>query len=61
MVDESKPEVLTTQEVAERLAVHPATVTRWARSGVIRSIRVGRTLRFRRDDIDELLSTPAAS
>ncbi len=37
---------LTTAEMAARLQVHPKTVLKLAREGVIPSIRVGQQLRF---------------
>jgi len=50
------PELLTVTEVAEVLRVHPATVRRWAREGVLTATDTpGRSLRFRREDIERLL------
>ena len=37
---------LTTRQMAERLQVHPGTLVRWARHGVVRAIRLGNRWRF---------------
>lgn len=53
----SPDDLLTTQEVAAKARVSPATVTRWAKDGTLTSIRLGgRLLRFRRSDVDAFLS-----
>ncbi len=50
MAGEAKPDVMTAEEVAERLGVHPQTVYRRAREGVwpFAIARVGREWRFSR-------------
>lgn len=40
----TQQELLTTQEVAERLGKHINTVRRWCREGEIPSKKIGRTL-----------------
>jgi excisionase family DNA binding protein len=46
--------LLTADELAERLAVSPATVIAWARAGKIPEVRLsGRTRRF---DFDEVMA-----
>ena len=37
--------LLTTDEVAERLGVHPVTVRNWVRSGELASLRLGHRIR----------------
>lgn len=49
------PDLLTPAEVATRLRVSRASVSRWAKDGVLKPIRIGGTLRFRRADVDALL------
>lgn len=51
--------MLTTREVAELLHVHINTVRRWSDSGVIRAYRISPRgdRRFKREDIELLLST----
>lgn len=53
----SPDDLLTTKEVATRARVSPVTVTRWAKDGTLTAIRVSeRVLRFRRSDVEALLS-----
>lgn len=51
---ERKPSgYMTRSEVAELLAVHPATVLRWTRAEhPIPHVRVGARIRFRRADVE---------
>lgn len=60
MTNELSP-LLTVQEAAEITRAAPSTIYRWAETGQLPSIKVGRLLRFRREDlvrwIDDL-STP---
>lgn len=37
---------ITTAELARRLGVHPATVSRWCKAGTIPHLRAGGVLRF---------------
>ena len=48
------PPVLTATQVAEALAVTTSTVYRWAKDGTLPQMRVGGSVRFRRDDIEAL-------
>jgi excisionase family DNA binding protein len=56
--------VLTLQEVAKYLRVHPSTVYRLAKKGRIPAFKLGSDWRFNLDSINEWLSaaeaTPAA-
>lgn len=47
--------LLTAREVADQLGFMPATVLRWAGSGQLPSIKVGRAVRFRQAEIDAWL------
>jgi excisionase family DNA binding protein len=48
-------EFVTTSEAARLLGVHPETVRRWTREGVLPSSRTaGRHRRIRRSDIEDL-------
>jgi excisionase family DNA binding protein len=49
-----KENLMTVQEVAEHLRLHPVTVYKWAKRGRIPAIRLGYALRFRPSDIREL-------
>lgn len=49
------PAMVTPVELATTLKVEPSTVYRWAREGVVPSVRVGGVVRFRAVVVDELL------
>ena len=51
--------LLTTGEVAERLAVHPETVRRWVAQGKLSAVRLPSGVRrYRAADVDRLLGEP---
>ena len=54
-------ELLTAQEVAERLSVHPESVRRWTREGKLAAVPLpsGRK-RYRAEDVEALLRGDAA-
>jgi excisionase family DNA binding protein len=52
LVDE---EILTTQEVADLLKLHPKTVNKLAKSGRVPAYRIGRQWRFRKSEVIKLL------
>jgi len=47
--------LLTVNEVAERLRVHPITVRRHIKAGKLRAVRVGRAVRVRESDVEEFM------
>jgi excisionase family DNA binding protein len=48
--------LLTTDEIADRLGVHPVTVRNWVRSGALASLRLGhRTRRVTEQDLASFL------
>ena len=47
--------LLTTSEVADLFRIDVSTVRRWADSGKLRSVGIGREKRFRREDIEAIL------
>lgn len=50
------PALLTTEEAADLLRVHPETLRRWVREGKVESVDLpGRTVRLRRVDIERLV------
>lgn len=50
-------QLVTAEDVAELLGVSTAAVYRWARSKTLPSIKVGKIVRFRKDEIDRLLAS----
>lgn len=48
--------LITREALAHFLAVHPNTVDRLAKAGKIRHYRVGRAVRFRREDVEAFLA-----
>lgn len=48
-------EILTTQEVADLLKLHPKTVNKLAKSGRVPAYRIGRQWRFRKSEVVKLL------
>jgi len=48
-------EFLTVGDVAERLRVHPQTVRAWIARGDLGAVRIGRTLRVRQTELQEML------
>jgi excisionase family DNA binding protein len=46
-------EVLTVDEVARYLRVHPMTVQRWCRTGDLPAAKIGRAYRIKKGDLDE--------
>jgi excisionase family DNA binding protein len=47
--------LLTVRELAAYVRVNPFTVYRWVEQNRIPHLRVGRTLRFRLDDINQFM------
>ena len=52
--------LITADEAAVIIGVHPRTVTRWARRGVVPAFAVGRGFRFDIEEVLESLRTRAA-
>jgi excisionase family DNA binding protein len=49
---ERRPTIMTVEEVARYLRVHTMTVYRLIQRGELPAVRVGRSWRFRKDQID---------
>ncbi len=62
-VDELLDRMLTVNEVAHLLNVHPGTVRRWEKKGQLRSYRLGpkQVIRFKREDISSFLNHTSES
>jgi excisionase family DNA binding protein len=50
-----KEEFMTAKEAGALLRVCGATIYRWSQSGLLRPLRIGRTLRFKRSDLLTML------
>lgn len=51
-------ELLTTEEAALLLKIHPKTLVRWLEAGrIVGAMKLGRQWRITRDDIQRLLKT----
>ena len=55
------PSWLTPQELADRLRVHPKTLLRLARAGLIPCLRAGRVVRFSAELVEGALMRRGAS
>ncbi len=53
-------EVMTVSEVAEYLRVNPQTVYRKAKVGELPAVRIGRSIRFRRSELEAWLKSAHA-
>lgn len=53
--------LLTVGDVSSVFAIHPRTVRNWAAEGILSPVRVGRTVRFRREDVQALIDSRDAS
>ena len=51
--------LLTVQEVARRLHLHPITVRRMIKAGRLPAIRLGRSVRVRESDVNDLIRNEA--
>ncbi len=60
-IERTEDRLLTVQEVAERLRVHPITVRRHIKAGRLRAVRVGRSVRVRVSDLEAFLRPETAS
>jgi len=56
--------LLTVAEVAKMLRLNPQTIRNWIDQGTLPAIRIGRRVRIKREDLEQLLAAgyaPAAS
>jgi len=47
--------LLTTEEIAAILSVHPRTVMRWLRQGKLKGVKIGRLWRVRPEDFEAFI------
>jgi excisionase family DNA binding protein len=56
MAETNYPDVMTIDEAAAYLRVHPQTIRRRVKDGTLPGARIGRTWRVRRVDLDRFLA-----
>ena len=54
-------EVYTVEQFAERLRLHPKTVLRFIREGRVRAVKVGRSYRILRSDLEAMIGAYGAA
>lgn len=57
MEEDNNHELLTVAEVADYLRVAEQTVRKWLVNGYLPGIRIGRSVRIKRVDVEQLLDT----
>lgn len=55
--DTEQRELLTVEEVAEELRLHPHTIRNWIRTGRLPAKKYGRSYRIRKQDLQALLDS----
>ena len=60
-VGEAFEKVLTTEEAAALLQIHPKTLQRMARQGIVPAFRIGDLWRFRASSLDQWLRSGLCS
>ena len=50
--------LLTTNEAAAYMRIHPVTVRRAVLDGKLKALKAGKDLRFRKEDLDNYLNRP---
>ena len=54
-MNEKYENLLKIDQAAEMLAIQPKTVMSWTRKGLLPAIKVGRTTRYRPEDVQHLI------
>lgn len=52
-------ELLTVDQVARRLQVHPETIRRWIRDGRLKAVKLSPGFRIRESEVERLTETPS--
>jgi excisionase family DNA binding protein len=52
---ENHGKLLKIEQVAEMFAIQPKTVMSWTKKGLLPAIKVGRTTRYRPEDVQHLI------
>ena len=48
-------ELMSVLDVARYLRLHPMTVYRWVKTGYLPASKMGKSLRFKKEEVDEFL------
>ena len=61
MTTKSLPELLTLSEAARVLKVHPNTLRKWDKKGILKAVRFGQRgdRRYKKEDILKLVNEPS--
>jgi excisionase family DNA binding protein len=54
MIDD---QLLTVDQVAEELHLHPQTIRNWIRNGKLRAVKLGHVFRVKREDMEEMIES----
>ena len=54
-MNEKYENLLKIDQAAEMLAIQPKTVMSWTRKGLLPAIKIGRTTRYRPEDVQHLI------
>jgi excisionase family DNA binding protein len=58
---QNTPDLLTKAELADYLQVSVKTLERWEKDGLLHPIRLSRSVRYRRDDVEALIARQASA
>ena len=50
-----KSGLIKTTQAAEKFDVKPATIRNWYKRGLLPAIKIGKTIRFKEEDVEKLL------
>lgn len=55
-MNELNNELLTRSEVADKFKVSKQVIARWEKQGIIKRVKIGGTVRFSNNDLNELIT-----
>jgi excisionase family DNA binding protein len=56
MILRNQPPLMTPREAADALRCTERSIQRWQREGKLTAVRIGRWVRFRREDIEAMIT-----
>jgi excisionase family DNA binding protein len=54
-------ELMTAKEIAPLFKVDPMTVHQWGHRGILKRVKIGGTVRYRKSEVDQLFATKASN